>query len=253
MLLSVDHLSFAYEKGRPLLQDISFHLEAGNNMAILGNNGAGKTSLLRCISGFLRPREGRILLQGNDVQEMTRSELARQQALVAQEPASSQHTVYETVLIGRRPHMSFQSKKHDEEMTENTLRRLHLEALAYRPLAELSGGERQKVMLARALVQEPKLLLLDEPTSNLDIKNQYEVLHLIREIAQMENGPGVLLVLHDLNLALRFCNRFLLLSKGRVHACGGPEVIQVEAIREVYGIEAKIYEVEGQRFLLPFS
>ena len=248
--MTVEHLSFSYPCGRKILEDISFSAGTGECLAVLGNNGAGKSTLLKCFSRILRPQAGRVLVDGRDILTLPLEELARTSALMAQSAPLPRLTVYDTLLLGRKPHMKWGVSQRDRAVVADTLRQLELEPFAMRYPDQLSGGEQQKILLARALVQEPKLLLLDEPTSSLDLKNQYEVLGLVRRFCR-ERGITAVLVIHDLNLALRFCDRFLFLHGGRVFACGGVDVVNPENIRAVYGMDAAVERVQGVPVVVP--
>lgn len=249
-MMTVDRLSFSYPCGREILRDISFTVESGAFLAILGNNGAGKSTLLKCLDRILRPQAGTVVMDGTDLLGLTSGELARQVAFVAQESVGNAQTVYDTLLLGRKPYLKWGVTDRDRQVVEAILRRLGLEALATRELDRLSGGERQKVLLGRALAQQPKLLLLDEPTSNLDLRNQYEVLDLVRRVCREEHLTAVA-VLHDLNLALRFCDRFLFLKDGTVYASGGREAVTSENIRAVYGMDAAVEQFDGIPMVIP--
>ncbi|MBQ9932107.1 MAG: ABC transporter ATP-binding protein, partial [Firmicutes bacterium] len=170
---------------------------------------------------------------------------ARLLSFVAQGSTGCAMTVYDTILLGRKPYMKMGISKEDHQVVEEVILRLGLQDLSFAFLDQISGGERQKVMLARALAQQPRVLLLDEPTSNLDLKNQYEVMGLISEICVTE-GLSAVVVIHDLNLALRYCNKLLFLKEGRVYAFGGPEVVTPELLREVYGVHAEVRSEDGQ-------
>ena len=249
-MLEVKSLSFAYRCGRQILEDVSFSVPGGACLAVLGNNGAGKSTLLGCLAGLLRPRTGRVLVDGEDLLAMDAGRTARTVALVSQFAPASRLTVYDMVLLGRKPYLKWDFTAADRAMTEEALERLGLSGLALRYADRLSGGEGQKVQLARALVQRPKLLLLDEPTSSLDLRSQYEVLGLVSRLCR-EQGITAVAVLHDLNLALRFCHRFLLLHGGRVYAQGDASVVSPKAIRDVYGMEAAVRELDGVPVVLP--
>ena len=249
-MLEVKSLSFAYRCGRQILEDVSFSVPTGTCLAVLGNNGAGKSTLLGCLAHLLRPQRGRALVDGEDLLGMEAGRAARTVALVSQFTPASRLTVYDMVLLGRKPYLKWDFTAADRAMTEEALERLGLSELALRYADRLSGGEGQKVQLARALVQQPRLLLLDEPTSSLDLRSQYEVLGLVSQLCR-ERGLTAVAVLHDLNLALRFCHRFLLLHGGRVYAQGDASVVSPKAIREVYGMEAAVRELDGVPVVLP--
>jgi iron complex transport system ATP-binding protein len=249
MMLTVEGVTFGY-RSAPVLQDVSFTVQPGEFLAVLGNNGAGKSTLLRCITRIVRPQTGTVLLGEDDVHLMSGNERARRIGHVPQRAEASHMTVYDTVLVGRTPHITWSASHRDHHVVEDVLAELGLEHLAMRPIDELSGGELQKTVIARALAQEPRVLLLDEPTSSLDLRNQLDVLDTVKRVTSAQ-GVAVIAVMHDLNLALRFADAFLLLSDGRVHACGGPEVVTPESIAEVYGVPVALAEVDGVRVIVP--
>ena len=251
-MIELKNIGFAYDKNAaPVLRDVSFSLADGQCASVLGNNGAGKSTLLKCIDRILRPQSGQVLINGQDVFTLSANEMARQVAYVAQNARSSDLLVFDTVLLGRRPYIRWDVSEHDREVVSALLERMKLTHLAMRPLSHLSGGEAQKVLLARALAQEPRLLLLDEPTSNLDPRNQHEVMQLVQELAK-ERGICVITVLHDLNLAIRYSNRFLMLRDGAVYASGGPECMTPEAIETVYHMHVHFIEHRGIPIVVPF-
>ena len=249
-MMRVEGLNFSYPCGRQILRDISFQARSGSFLAILGNNGAGKSTLLKCFDQILRPQTGSVTVDGAELLTLPLGELARQVAFVTQSAALTRMTVYETLLLGRKPYIKWGVSQEDRRMVDDTLRRMGLEGFAMRYLHQLSGGEQQKVLLARALVQQPKLLLLDEPTSNLDLRNQYEVLSLVRQVCRERNITAIL-VIHDLNLALRFCDRFVFLHGGTIFAAGDHSVVNPENIRAVYGMESMVEQVAGVPVVVP--
>ena len=250
-MIELQNIRFSYDRASaPVLQDVSFRLDDGQCAAVLGNNGAGKSTLLKCIDRILRPQAGKVLVDGQDVFSLSGNELARRIAYVAQNARSSDLLVFDTVLLGRRPYIRWDVSEHDRALVASLLERMKLTHLAMRPLSQLSGGEAQKVLLARALAQEPRLLLLDEPTSNLDPRNQHEVMQLVQELAK-ERGICVITVLHDLNLAIRYSDRFLLLKDGGVYASGGAECMTPETIEAVYSMHVHILEHRGIPVIVP--
>ena len=248
-MLNVENISFHYRGGPEVLRDISFSLEEGQFLAILGNNGAGKSTMLKCFNQILQVGGGHVWMDGEDLLALSHREVARRVAFVSQNIPSTQMTVHDVVMLGRRPYMRWGFTEEDHRIVHEAMDRLHLSPLRGRFLNELSGGERQKVMLARALAQQPRVLLLDEPTSSLDIQNQYQVLDIVRDICRTSAITAVV-VIHDLNLALRFCDRFLLLKDGRVYRSGDSSVLDRQALREVYGVEAHVVNVEGKSIVL---
>lgn len=248
-MIEAKGICFHYKNCPVVLQDVAFQAENGQFLAILGNNGAGKSTLLKCMNGILKPDAGSLLLDGEDLLTMPRRQVAQRVAFVAQTVASTQMTVHDMVMLGRRPYMGWAFSGEDHHIVHAAMARLGLMELRGRFLHQLSGGERQKVMLARALAQQPRLLLLDEPTSSLDVRNQYQVLKIVAELCRTD-GLTALVVIHDLDLALRFCDRFLLLRAGRVCRCGGPEAVDAETLKQVYDVNARPVEVEGRRIVL---
>lgn len=248
-MLSVRDLSFRYRGGAPVLKNVSFDAEDGCSMAILGNNGVGKSTLLKCINRILKADSGSAMLDGTELTALSHGEIAKKVAFVAQSIPNVQLTVEDAVLLGRRPYMKWALADEDRAIAEKAIEKLDLTALRGRYVDRLSGGERQKVMLARALAQQPRVLLLDEPTSNLDLHNQHQVLGEVKQICE-ETGITALVIIHDLNLALRFCDRFLMLRDGEVDACGGAEIVNRESIERVYRIHAEVAEIGGRRVVL---
>lgn len=248
-MIQVDHLCYHYKGGRPILRDVSFELDSGHFLAVLGNNGVGKSTLLKCINRILTADSGSCRVDGEDLLALSHREIAKRVAFVAQHVPDTQMTVHDMVMLGRRPYMTWGVTEHDHDVVHDAMRYLNLENMRGRFLNQLSGGERQKVMLARALAQQPKLLLLDEPTSSLDIHNQYQVLKIVQEICR-KDGLTAIVVIHDLNLALRFCDRFLLLRQGQVYDAGDWRVLTPEALEQVYQVKGKVLDVEGRKMVL---
>ena len=248
-MMEIKHLSYHYKGYPQVLNDVSFDIEPGKFLAILGNNGVGKSTLLKCFNHILKPDAGEVLLDGQNLLKMSGREVAKQVAFVSQSVPSTQMTVHDVVMLGRRPYMKWGFTPEDHAIVHEAMDRLGLNAMRGRFLGQLSGGEKQKVMLARALGQQPKALLLDEPTSALDIQNQYQVLKIVRDICHKDNMVAVV-VIHDLNLALRFCDRFLLLKDGKVYRHGDRSILDSTALKEVYGVDAKVVEIEGRHMVL---
>ncbi|GAB4571880.1 MAG: ABC transporter ATP-binding protein [Anaerolineae bacterium] len=241
-LLRAREVQFAYG-GHPVLRDISFALGAGQFVGLVGPNGTGKSTLLKVLGGLLPASAGQMALLGRSLDDYTAREVAR---IVAHVPQSTvlefPFTVREVVLMGRSPFLGrFQLESAlDREIAERAMRTTETLALADRPVNTLSGGEQQRVLIARALAQQPRILLLDEPTSNLDIRHQLALLALVRELAH-EVGIGVVAALHDLPLAARFCDRVVMLAQGRVVADGTPaEVFTAYRLEQVFGVEVTL-------------
>ena len=248
-MMQVNNLSYHYKGGPDVLRDVSFDIASGQVLAILGNNGVGKSTLLKCFNHILKPDSGEVLLDGENLLTIPSREVAKRMAFVSQSVPNTQMTVHDVVMLGRRSYMKWGFTEADHAIVHDAMDRLGVEAMRGRFLNELSGGEKQKVMLARALAQQPKVLLLDEPTSALDIQNQYHVLRLVRDICHKDQITAIL-VIHDLNLALRFCDRFLLLKDGQVYRYGDRSILDSDALRDVYGVDAKVVEIEGRHMVL---
>ncbi|MDR2097117.1 MAG: ABC transporter ATP-binding protein [Spirochaetaceae bacterium] len=246
----MENLSFSYRTEKPVLQNVSFEAVSGEITAILGNNGAGKSTLLKCLCRLLRPTRGTAEIDGEDMLKLPHNDAAKKIAFVPQEAPVPCLTVYDAVMLGRTPYIRWGLGEEDRRIVREVLARMKLEKAAVRFLPELSGGERQKVTLARSLAQNPKTLLLDEPTSNLDLKNQHEALTLVRTICA-ERGIAVIMAIHDINLALKYCDKFVLMRTNRVFACGGWEIITAENIEAVYDIPVRVYDMDGERLIVP--
>lgn len=241
-ILEVNGLRCGYNAA-PVLEDVSFTLAPGELVAVIGPNGSGKSTLLRAISRARRPQGGRALLEGRDVTTVSPRWLARRLAVVSQDThVEFAFTVLEIVLMGRLPHLGrFGAESpHDVAVARDALQHTGTLKLAERSILSISGGERQRVMIARALAQEARVLLLDEPTAHLDINYQVEIMRLADSLRR-QDGRAILVVLHDLNLAAQFCDRLLLLHRGRIQAQGAPEqVITRENVRRVYGADVLV-------------
>ncbi len=249
MILDVRHVSFTYNT-RQILKDISFSLQPGELLAILGPNGAGKTTLLKCINAILRPSQGSVKVKGKKVSGLRGDDIATMIGYVPQHCEGFRMTVFDAVLMGRKPCIRWRVQQKDLNIVDAALQRLHLTDIALRHTDELSGGELQKVAIARAMVQEPNVLLLDEPTSSLDLKNQMEILGLIRHVV-VEHGMAGVMTMHDLNTALRFADSYLFLKNGQVHAVGKVEDISSRMIEAVYGLPVEIHSINGYPAVVP--
>lgn len=240
--LQVENLTGGY-RSREVLKGISFTLRLGEIVAILGPNATGKTTLLKYVSGYLSPWEGKVYLFQRPLHRLPGRYVACQLAVVPQTVVPNfPYTVHQFVLMGRNPHLTGigREKKEDFQRVQEAMVTTGIWHLRDRPITDLSGGERQKAYLARALAQEPQVLILDEPTAYLDLHNQKEIMTLIASLAR-ERKLAVMAILHDINLAARYCQRLIFLKEGRIVAEGPPEqVISPEIIWEVYGTEVAI-------------
>jgi iron complex transport system ATP-binding protein len=249
-LLKIEGLTFGYAR-QPLLYDIHMQVHTGEMVGLLGPNGSGKTTLLRLLSGVLRPQHGKILLEGRDLQQWGRRGIAQRIAVVPQEfHVPFAFTVEQLVNLGRTPFTSFlrSQTSSDTLIVQDAMQAADIGSLAERIFNELSGGERQRVILAMALAQQPKLLLLDEPTSHLDIKYQIEILELVQRLNR-EFGMTVIAAMHDLNLAARYFPRLLLFQRGIVADAGPAEVLESGLLRRVYGVNVQVGILRGAEHL----
>jgi iron complex transport system ATP-binding protein len=249
MILKVEGLKFKYPS-HSVLGNIDFSISKGDFLAVLGINGAGKSTLLKCINRVLTPHSGTVFIKNDKVSKLHRRELAKRIGYVAQRHESIRTTVFDAVLLGRKPYIQWEASRHDLEITHEILKEMELSEYALRYLNELSGGEQQKVVIARALAQKPELLLLDEPTSSLDLKNQFEVAKIIKNVVKNQQMAAIV-TMHDLNLAVRFANKFILLKDGKVFAAGGMDVITPENIENVYSIPVRIKSIEDIPVIVP--
>lgn len=252
-VISVQGLSFSYgfEFG---LSDISLKVERGEVLVLLGPNGCGKTTLLKCINALLKPSKGTVQIKGKDVFRMGRSELARLVGFVPQAHTPPfPFSVTDVVLMGRASCLSIfeQPSRSDYAKAEEALGLVGLTRLKDRPYTQISGGERQLTLIARAIAQEPEALLLDEPTAHLDFRNQFMVLGMVQKVARAR-GMGVVMSLHDPNQAIQFSDRLALISSGKVMSLGKPaDVISPESIKQLYGIDTEVIYHGGRRLVMP--
>lgn len=249
MTLTVQGVSFSY-RSVPVLEDVSFAVGEGELVAVLGPNGVGKTTLLRCVNTILKPDRGSVLVDGRDLRDLHPTEVARQVGYVAQRSEPARLTAFDAVLLGRKPYIRWNVTRHDLEIVDAAMKRLGLEHLMLRYIDEMSGGEFQKVCIARAIVQEPRVLLLDEPTGSLDLRNQLGILKFIKHVV---SGHGItgLMAVHDLNTALRYADRFLFMKEGRILAYGTIEEVTTGIIEEVYGVKVILDECRGHPVVIP--
>ncbi|MFC1486746.1 ABC transporter ATP-binding protein [Thermoproteota archaeon] len=241
-----------------ILEDIQFAVKSGEFLGILGPNGSGKTTLLKSISRLLKPRKGTILIGDLNIYNMKTVEVAKQLAVVPQTtPVTFDFTSLEVVLMGRNPHMArfAMESKADMAIAKNSMKLTNTWDFADRPVTELSGGERQRVIIARALTQEPKILLLDEPTTHLDISNQLEIMDLIKHLCKTKKLL-IVAVFHDFNLAARYCDSIILLKEGKIVAAGKSyETLTSENVKKVFSVDTivKKHPITGYLHVIPIS
>jgi iron complex transport system ATP-binding protein len=252
--IALDGVSYAYDT-RLVLEEVSLAVAPGSVVGVLGPNGAGKSTLVRLAAGLLRPRTGHVYLGAEPLSSLSRADVARQIALVPQGGSlPGAFTGWEVALMGRTPHLGWLRGESatDVAITRRALALADAEHLAERRVAEMSGGERQRLLLARALAQEPAVLLLDEPTVHLDLAHQVALLALVGRLAH-ESGLAALAVFHDLNLAAAVCDDLVVLAGGRVQAAGAPAaVLQPDLLRRVFGLDLHVmaHPADGQPVVL---
>lgn len=241
-MIQLCDLTYGYAS-KPVLDNLSVTIGQGDFYAVMGANGCGKTTLLRLVAGLLKPQEGSVMVNGRRVEEYSARGLAQQIAFVRQHPQTDfEFSAFDTVMMGRNPyqrHLQNESDR-DRQIVEQCMRQTNTWHLRHKRPGEMSGGELQRVMVARALAQQTPIILLDEPISNLDIAHQFEILDLLRTINR-EEGKTILLVIHDLNMTLQYCPNLLLLHYGRVLFQGTTEQgFTPENIAQVFGVQARL-------------
>lgn len=250
--IEIKGLFFEYSKNATILNGIELTVKGAQLISIVGPNGVGKSTLIHCIDRILSPTQGYVLVDGKDVSEYPPKELAKKIGYVPYTSGDSfPMTVVDTVLMGRNPHHKWKSLHEDMIVVEEAMRMMDVSDLAMRQFNELSAGQHQRVMLARGIAQEPEILLLDEPTANLDIRHQMDVIRLLKELSVKKNIL-VLMISHDLNLASKYSDNIVMMSEGKIYAVGTPdEVMTEENIRHVYDVDSEIIIKEGRPFMIP--
>lgn len=241
-LVRVRDLGFCWGD-KTVLDEISFTIMSGQIVAILGKNGAGKTTLIKCLNRVQTPQNGKVEICSKDISRQSLIELSKSVSYVPQSVRTNfPMDVFDVLLLGRRPHISWMTSSEDLEAVSETLRKFGLEDLAFRRFDRLSGGERQRVVIAKAVVQNPRVYLLDEPTSDLDLQHQLLVMEAVTDIIRNSGGSkSAIFAIHDINIAARFSDRVILLHEGRILADGTPsEVITRSNIATVFGVDSEI-------------
>ena len=251
MFLKVDGIEFSYDS-TPTLKDISFRLERNEVMALLGPNGTGKTTLLKCINKVLMPQNGSVIINDENIHDMRARDAAKEIGYVPQRGEVSRMTVFDSVLLGRRPHIEWNAEEKDLKIASKVIELIGLTDLSMKYIDEISGGEYQLVQIARALTQQPKVILMDEPTSNLDISNQHGLMRLTRKVVKV-NEMSMVMTMHDLNLAVRYSDKFIMMHKGMVYAAGGREVLTEENLKVVYNVNAYVEMIKGIPVVIPYE
>lgn len=250
MNVRVENLTFAFRRGKKVLDGLSFEARDGQITAVVGANGVGKTTLVRGIMGFLEP-QGEVWLGGRSRREIPFSEIAKKVGYLTQESAvQAALTVFEVIMLGRLGHLGLKVDPAELEKVWDIMRTLKIDHLADKYYNELSGGQRRVVNIAQTVVKEPEVLILDEPTANLDMQNEIEMLELIRGYTRAKK-VATIVILHDLSMACRYADQIVILKDGKVFKSGSPmEVVSVENVRDAYGVNVKLLMVDEEKPLL---
>ena len=249
-MLTIDNLQFRYGKRSPqVLRGVDLTLQSGEIGIILGKNGCGKTTLFKNILGLCEPDGGQVLFDGENLRHMSRQERARRIAYVPQHIHFGALSVFDSVLMGRVSYFGLRAGQEDYDAVNAILAEMQLQGFADRNAEELSGGEKQKIAIARAMAQQPKLLVFDEPTGNLDIANEQLIVEEAKKLAR-EKHVAILSSLHDLNQALDMGDRFFFMKDGVIKYAGGAEMFTPEIIHDIFDIHVRIVEIDGQKVIL---
>jgi len=248
-MISVNDVRFSYGKNE-VIKGISFESEENTVISILGPNGTGKTTFLKCMCGVHKPSSGEILVDGTDISRLSSKELAKKIAFVPQTVPPSRMSVFDSILIGRKPYIEWSATKADLDKVSSVIDALGMSDLSLKYMDEISGGEFQKAQIARAIVQEPSVLVLDEPTNNLDISNQHRTMHMIMDIVR-SRGMCTIMTMHDINLAVHYSDKLMFIKNGRIEAYGGSEIVTEKLIEDIYGLESEIIYHKGVPLVVP--
>jgi iron complex transport system ATP-binding protein len=249
-MIEVKHLEVSYGKKKPnIIDDVSFEIPDGKVTVLVGPNGAGKSTIFKAIVGILPVKGGSICLDGENLSEIKKPERAKKIAYVPQQITFGNLSVFDSILLGRLPYFNFSASEKDKEIVANVIEEMGLEKLAFKSVDELSGGEKQRVAIARALAQEPRIIVFDEPTSNLDINNELKLLKMIKKLVDTKK-ISVLIAIHDLNIALEVGDHFLFLKEGRLVASGNKDFVTCELVNEVFDVPCEIKYIDGKKIIL---
>lgn len=248
-MLKISNLSFAYKKNNNVLNDINLSLKNKSIGVVLGKNGSGKSTLFKNILGILKPNQGDIKLNDLDMINIKKDLRAKKISYVPQDITFGSLSVFDSVLLGRITYFNYIVKDKDIKIVNDIIHEMKLDKIALKNVNELSGGERQKVAIARALVQEPELIIFDEPTGNLDIYNEKLILDEAKKIVKNKN-VSILISLHDLNLAYEFADEFYFIKEGKIIYQGDKEVFNEENIKETFDLNVKLINVENKKIVM---
>jgi len=249
VILQIEALTFSYNKEK-VLKNINLEAEKGELITLIGPNGSGKSTLLKCINNYLKADQGTIKVKDKKINYFTKKELAK---IIAYVPQASEINfnldVFETILMGRKAYSGWKASQQDKEITAEVISKMGLEEIAFKNINKLSGGQQQKVFIARAAAQTAELILLDEPTNNLDLKHQLEIFELIEKEVNM--GKTVIVTMHDLSLVSRFSDRIIMLKEGSIYSDCTAANLSAAKINSVYGVEVSLKEHNGKKIIIP--
>ncbi len=249
-MLKIENLTFQYKKnGRKVLDGVNLELPDGEIGIVLGRNGSGKTTLFSNLLGIHKPLSGKMFYNGEDLGQMTSQKRAEKIAYVPQHIHFGQLSVFDAVLMGRVASFGTRAGSEDMDIVDEILKEMDLEEYATRNAEELSGGEKQKIAIARALAQKPELLVLDEPTGNLDMANEQLIIKEAKQLSKVK-GISILSSLHDLNQAMNMGGRFYLMKEGKIKYTGGEEVFTPEIIKDIFDVDVRLAEVDGKKIII---
>lgn len=248
-MIEVDNIRFSYGRQK-VLNDVSFEVGSGEVLSILGPNGVGKTTLMKCMCNIHKPQSGKVTIDDVDVLSLTGKELAKKIAFVPQSVPRSKTLVYDSVLMGRKPYINIGVTEKDLEITSKAICDLGLEDLAFRYSDKISGGEFQKVQIARALAQESSVMMLDEPTNNMDVSNQHMTMRLASQIVR-GTGKCVIMTMHDINLSIYYSDKLIFMKDGDIAAYGGKGIVTPELIKDIYGMDVDVISHKNSPLIVP--
>lgn len=250
-LIKIENIEYSIERERPILKEINTSIESGNMVALVGANGSGKSTLMKCINKIYLYSKGKIQIGNQNIDKMSHSEVAKWVSYVPQhEIKVSEIKVFDMVLSGRMPYITWKPSEKDYQKVSEVMNSLQISHLALKDFGELSGGQQQMVYIARAIAQETPIILLDEPMNNLDVKHQIEIMNLLKTLS--EEGKTIIITLHDINLALKYCNQFIFLKSGKIFAQGGKNIVNIESLEQLYGVKMRVIQDKDEFFIIPY-
>jgi len=249
MKIDIKNIDFAYN-GENVLTNVSTVVKKGDFIALVGANGSGKSTFIKCLNKILEPQKGVISLNDKNIAHIPLKDLAKEMAYVPQnEQKCMGLNVFDFILTGRKPYISWKPSENDMKNVADIIKTLHLEKIAMKDINKLSGGQSQMVTIARAIAQEPAILLLDEPTASLDIRHQIEIMELLKAFSA--KGISIVIALHDINIAVKYANKFIMLKNKTVFAEGGKEIINKKNIEELYNIKVNLIKQDNELYIFP--